>query len=98
MDRSFVLNRRRAEVVFFTSLALGTRNLAVGENCTRVVWSVKELEDNSDGTSGPYGDQTARGLTAMVEEVRSQNWRSLQNMNTCQLVRPRTGQEDACSV
>ena len=57
---------------------------------------MKELEDNSDGMSGPYGDQTAQGLTAMVEEVRFQNWCSLQNMKTWQLVRPRTGQEDAC--
>ena len=34
----------------------------------------------------------------MVEEVRSQNRRSLRNVNTWQLARPRTGQKEACSV
>ena len=38
-----------------------------------------------------------RGLTVMVED-RSQNRRSLQNMNKSQLARPCTGQENAWGV
>ena len=40
-------------VIFATTLALGTPNLPGGANCARVAWSVKELEDDSDGTGGP---------------------------------------------
>ena len=40
-----------------------------------------------------HAGPAARGLT--VEEDRSQNRRSLQNMNKSQLARPRTGQENA---
>ena len=39
----------------------------------------------------------AQGLTVMVEG-RSQNRRSLQNMNKSQLARPCTGQENASGV
>ena len=45
-----------------------------------------------------YAGPVARGLAVMVENVRSQNWRSLQNTNRWQLTRPRTGREDACLV
>ena len=41
--------------MFPTTLALGTRNLTGGANCARVARSVKELEDDSDGTGGPRG-------------------------------------------
>ena len=44
-----------------------------------------------------HASPAARGLTVMVED-RSQNRRSLQNMNKSQLARPRTGQENAWRV
>ena len=36
-----------------TTLALGTRNLPGDAKYARVASSVKELEDDSDGTGGP---------------------------------------------
>ena len=42
-------------VILPTTLTLGTRNLPDGANCARVAWSLKELEDDSDGTGGPCG-------------------------------------------
>ena len=44
-----------------------------------------------------HAGPAARGLTMMVED-RSQNRRSLQNVNKSQLARPRTGQENAWGV
>ena len=44
-----------------------------------------------------HAGPAARGLTVMVEG-RSQNWRSLQNMNKSQLAHPCTGQENAWGV
>ena len=44
-----------------------------------------------------HAGPAARGLTVMVEG-RSQNRRSLRNMNNSQLARPRTGQENAWGV
>ena len=76
---------------------LRTCDLPGGANCTRVTWSVKELEDDSDKRAVPVGP-AARGLTAMVEVVRSQNRRSLQNVNMWQLARPCMGKTNACSV
>ena len=45
-----------------------------------------------------HAGPVARGLTVMVEDVRSQNFRNLQNTNKWQLAPPRMGQEDACSM
>ena len=42
-------------VKFPTTLALDRRDLPGGENCARVAWSGKELEDDSDGTGDPCG-------------------------------------------
>ena len=44
-----------------------------------------------------HAGPAAQGLVVMVED-RSQNRRSLQNMNKSQLARPRTGQENAWGV
>ena len=44
-----------------------------------------------------HAGPAARGLAVMVEG-RSQNRRSLQNMNKSQLARPCTGQENAWGV
>ena len=44
-----------------------------------------------------HAGPAARGLTVMVEG-RSQNRRSLQNINKSQLARPRTGQENTWRV
>ena len=51
---------------------------------------MKELEDDSDGTGGPYG---SGGAGADYD-----GGRSFQNMNKSQLARPRTGQENAWGV
>ena len=45
-----------------------------------------------------HAGPAARELTVMVAEFLSHNRHSLQNVNIWQLARPRTGQEDACSV
>ena len=45
-----------------------------------------------------HAGPAVRGLTVMMEEVSSQNRRSLQNINTWQLARPRMGPGDSCSV
>ena len=44
-----------------------------------------------------HAGPVARGLTVMVEG-RSQNMRSLQNINNSQFARPCTGQENAWGV
>ena len=44
-----------------------------------------------------HAGPAARGLTVIVED-RSQNRRSVQNMNKSQLARPCTGQENAWRV
>ena len=45
-----------------------------------------------------HAGPAAREMTVMVEKVHCKNRCSLQNINTWQLVRPRTGQEGACSI
>ena len=44
-----------------------------------------------------HASPATRGMTVMVED-RSQNRRSLQNLNKSQLARLRTGQENAWGV
>ena len=41
--------------MFPATLALGTKDLPGGANCARVAQSVEKLQDDSDGTGGPYG-------------------------------------------
>ena len=42
-------------VISPTTLSLGTGDLPGGANCARVACSLKELQDDSDGTGGPCG-------------------------------------------
>ena len=67
--------------IFSTALSLGTLDFPGSANCARVARSVEELEDDSDGIGVVHPGPAARGLTMMVEEVRSRIWRSLQKAN-----------------
>ena len=71
-------------MVLVTQIAPGWPVHSRSSRMTRTEWAVH---------TGP----AARGLTVMVEG-RSQNQRSLQNMNKSQLARPCTGQENAWGV
>ena len=67
-----------------------------GANCARVARSLKELEDDSDGTGDPCRSGGAGADCYGGGSLPNQ--RSLQNMNKSQLARPCTGQESAWRV